>query len=280
MLNDFFKLNGQFEEFDTERMVSQLKTSKHIVNVLYRPDKFTEKKVDDVTFENVSLSKTVIERCTFKKCIFKDCLFIGTEFFDVEFHGCKFVNCNFFKSKFSSVYGKPDQFKDAILDPSYSNIAVHLYQQLRENYYTESQREYKNEAEYYFSKWKRKLSFNEAQRNNMQWYKYIPAQVVSLIYDVTLGYGYRLRNLVVSTIILISFLVAINHYFSGYLFVEQESPSLIKSIYFTITTMATLGASGFSPLSEIGYVVVTINVLIGISVLTATVNSIFRKVIR
>ena len=44
--------------------------------------------------------------------------------------------------------------------------------------------------------------------------------------------------------------------------------------------MATLGASGYSALTEAGYAIVTVNVLMGISILSATLNSIFRKVIR
>jgi hypothetical protein len=44
--------------------------------------------------------------------------------------------------------------------------------------------------------------------------------------------------------------------------------------------MATLGASGYSPYTETGYVFVIINVITGISILSATINSLVRKVIR
>ena len=148
-----------------------------------------------------------------------------------------------------------------MIDKKYSNIAVNLYQQLRENYHSEAQREFKNEAEYYFSKWKRRLSVVEAKREGLPKYAYISKYIFSLIYDVVLGYGYRLRNLVISTIVMVSVVIAANHFFAEYLFTGEENPSIIKSIYFTVTTMATLGASGFSPLSEIGYAVVTLNVL-------------------
>ena len=280
MLKNFFKLNTPFEEFDEARMDSQLKTSKHIVNVLFKPDTLSEKKIIGTTFENVSLSKTLIDKCTFRDCIFKDCLFIGTKFAHVEFHGCQFVNCNLYKSTFEKVYGKPQQFRSAIQDKAYANIAVHMYQQLRENYYHESQREFKNEAEYYFAKWKRRLEQGDAERHGVPWYRYWPNTALSFAYDVVLGYGYRLRNLVTSTILLMVTLIALNHYFANYFFVQEETPSVIKSIYFTVTTMATLGAYGYSPLTEMGYVVVTIDVLFGISIITATLNSIFRKVIR
>jgi len=280
MLIDFFKLNPPFEEFDETRMDSQLKTSRHIINVLYKPECLFSKKIYGITFENISLSKTTIEKCTFRNCIFKDCLFIGTRFVSVEFHNCQFINCNFFKSTIEKVYAKPHQFRDAIKDKAFANIAVYLYQQLRENYYHESQREFKNEAEYYFSRWKRKLEHVQARKNKKPWYKFWPNTILSFAYDVVLGYGYRLRNLVVSTTILVFILITINHVFAENFFLQEESPSTIKSIYFTITTMATLGASGYSALTETGYVIVTIDVLVGISILTATLNSIFRKVIR
>ena len=279
-VDDFFKLNGLCQDFDQDRMISQIETSRHIVNVVYRPDNFILKKVSDIKFENVSFSKTKIKNTNFKNCTFENCLFIGSEFEDVEFHGCNFVNCNFFKSKFKNIYGKPGQFRKAILNNSHANIAVHLYQQLRENYQSEAQREFKNEVEYQFSVWKRRLMINEGVRNNEPPYKYLSSYLLSFVYGLLLGYGYRLRNLFITTFFMVSIATYLNHKYSSYMFVGDENPSIIKSIYFTVTTMATLGASGFSDLSEIGYAFVTFNVLIGISLLTATLNSLFRKVLR
>lgn len=280
MLNDFFKLNPGFEEFDESRFVGQLRVSRHICNILYRPDSLQRLTIDLKKFENVSFSKTIIEKCTFKDCYFVDCLFIGTEFINVYFHDCIFENCNFNKAKMKSIYGKPVQFRKAIKDESFSNIAVHLYQQLRQNYYQESQREYKNEVEYYFSVWKRKNDFIQAKRKNQKWYKFMPKTLFSWLYCTLLGYGYRIRNLTITTLIIIFTLTIINHHFNKYFFSEPEAPTLIKSFYFTITTMATLGASGYSPLTEMGYLFVIINVLVGISILSATINSLVRKVIR
>jgi len=280
MLKDFFKLNSPFESFDSKKFDEQLQVSKHLCNILYLPEKLTSKKINSVTFENVSFSKTAISKLTFQKCIFKDCLFIGTEFNSVEFHGCIFENCNFFKSKFNSVYAKPVQFRKAITDTKFSNIAVHLYQQLRENYYQGSQREFKNEAEYYFCVWKRKNDFIQAKRNNIKPYKFLPGHVVSWIYGALLGYGYQLKNLVITTCFIVGSLILANHIFADFLFADPTTKSIIKTTYFTITTMATLGASGYVPNTDVGYVFVIINVLTGISIFSATINSIFKKVIR
>jgi uncharacterized protein YjbI with pentapeptide repeats len=158
MLEDFFKLNTPFTKIDVEEFTELLKTSRHIHSVLYRPNELKKFKIKDITFENCSFAKTTIQNVTFFNCVFIDCLFIGSTIMKVEFHDCIFKNCNFFKSNFTSVYAKPVQFKEAITDNKFANIAVHLFQQLRENYHSESQREYKNEAEYYFHYWDRRNS--------------------------------------------------------------------------------------------------------------------------
>lgn len=280
MLKDFFRLNKPFNKFDRQALASHLKTSKHICNILYEPDLYDEDKVNAVTFENVSFSKTTINNVTFSNCTFQDCLFIGTGFSSVEFHDCAFENCNFFKSTFHAVYARPHQFRKAITDEKYANIAVHLYHQLRENYYQESQREFKNEAEYYFGHWHRKNEYIQAKRRNKKWYSYRLQHIGSYLYGYLLGYGYRLRNLVATTFVLLSITIWTNYTFAKYLFTAPVEPSLVKTIYFTLTTMATLGASGYSPDTEIGYLFVVANVIFGISILSATIGAIFKKVIR
>ena len=280
MLNNFFKLNSPFETFDSVKFDNQLLVSKHLCNILYSPEKLTEKKIAGITFENVSFSKTTISKLTFSDCVFKDCLFIGTEFNSVELHDCVFENCNFFKAKLNSVYAKPIQFRKAITDTKFSNIAIHLYQQLRENYYQVSQIEFKNEAEYYFCVWKRKNDFIQAKRKNIKLYKFLLNHIVSWVYGATLGYGYKLKNLIITTCLIVVSLVLANHIFADYLFDPTVPKSILKTTYFTITTMATLGASGYAPDTEVGYVFVIVNVLTGISIFSATINSIFKKVIR
>jgi len=280
MLKEFFKLNQPCKSLDLCEFNEQLRVSKHLCNILFSPEKLSSKRITGIIFENVSLSKTNISKVTFNECTFKDCLFIGTVFDSVEFHDCSFENCNFFKAKLNSVYAKPDQFKKAITDPQYSNIAIHLYQQLRENYYHSSQKEFKNDAEYYFCIWKRKNDFIQAKRKKKIWLEYFPSHILSWIYGATLGYGYKLKNLVVTTLLVVMALVFTNHFFAECLFSSPTQKSVLKTTYFTITTMATLGASGYTPNTDIGYIFVILNVLTGVTIFSAMINSIFKKVIR
>ena len=278
MPDKFFKLNAPFHTFDREQLIANLQTSKHIYSILYKSDALEDQRISGTTFENVSFSKTNIQRVTFSNCIFIDCLFIGTQITLVEFHDCTFKDCNFFKSKFTQVYAKPAQFRKAISDVQYANVAVHLYQQLRDNYYQESQRTFKNEAEYYFAHWERVNNRIQSKRKGMKWYQRL--YVGSFLHEHLLGYGYRLRNLAITALVIIILAVIINHTFASSLFTTSINPSFITTIYFTITTMVTLGATGYSPNTEFGYVIVVINALFGITILSATISAIFKRIIR
>ncbi len=44
--------------------------------------------------------------------------------------------------------------------------------------------------------------------------------------------------------------------------------------------MCTLGAAGYAPDTDLGYIMVIVNVVAGISIFSAAINSIVRKVIR
>jgi hypothetical protein len=283
MLNNFFKLNNEdkSDKYETlEEFNKGLRTSKHLCNLSYWPDILHEIKIENTTFENFSFSKTTFNKVTFRNCTFKDCLFIGSKFVDSEIHSCIFEECNFFKATFDKVYAKPQQFKNAITNKDHANIALNLFNQLRNVYKEDSQKEYKSEAEYFFSKWRRIEDYKQSQREKVKWYKYMLKRVATAFYGFFFGFGYRLRNLLITTFGTLIGLISVNHIYSDAIFIQATEPSVIKSIYFTITTMATLGASGVPSFTETGYLIVVIDVLVGISLLTVTINSVFKKVLK
>ena len=280
MLRDFFRLNEPITTLDREAFMQQLRTSKHICNVYYAPDTLDNLRIKDIAFENVSFSKTRIYQLNFRNCTFTDCLFVGTHFESVEFHNCQFRDCNFFKSVFRNVYGRPQQFRQAITNANYANIAVQLYQQLRENYSAEAQREFKNEAEYGFAKWRRKNDLLQARRASLPVSRYVVPHVVSWLYDFLFGYGYRLRNLLFTTLALLVIACASNYYFAPQFFSQPVRPSVLKTVYFTVTTMTTLGAAGYNPDTEFGYFFVLLNLLVGITILSTALSAMLKKLVR
>jgi hypothetical protein len=280
MLKDFFSLDAPFERVDKAAFLAHLEAGKHIHSLLYEPDTLKEQKIEGKVFRNVSFSKTTISNVTFTNCMFKDCLFIGATLHRVNLHDCKFEDCNFFKAKLQSVYGKPHQFSKVVQSDHYANIAVHFFHQLRDNYYQESQREYKNEAEYYFAHWRRKNQYVQARRRNKKWYTYKPQNFGSFLYDLLLGYGYRVRNLAGTTITLLLIAIMANHTFSDRFFSTPIDFTFVETVYFTLTTMATLGAAGYTPDTETGYLFVIGNVVFGVSILSATLGAVFKKILR
>lgn len=281
MSDPFFSLKPPFKTLVTEdEMFDLLQNSRHLCNILYKPDEITKRRVKGTIFNNISFSKTIISESDFTNCEFTDCLFIGTDFIRVNFSGCKFVRCNFYKSSFERVYAKPSQFKSAIVDNKYSNIAVHLYNQLRNNYKDDSQRKYKAEAEYQFESWETIQYINESKSTNKNPLLYIPIITKRYLHKVLFGFGYRIRNLIATTTFVISALTLILYLYPQDLFSQPIEPSVIQSIYYTVTTMATLGASGFPNPTMHGQILIICNVLTGISLLSITVSSIFKQVIK
>ncbi|MDD2342729.1 MAG: pentapeptide repeat-containing protein [Tolumonas sp.] len=281
MPDPFFILNSPFKTIENEsEFFELLQNSRHLCDILYKPAEIVNKKIKNTKFNNISFSKKTITDTDINNCEFTDCLFIGTDFIKVNFSNCKFIRCNFYKSNFEQVYAKPSQFSLAITDKKYSNIAVHLYNQLRNNYRDDSQRKYKSEAEYQFEVWDARQYLYELKSNKKSLFLHAPILIKKYLHKILFGYGYRTRNLIATTVTIISILTLILYSFPQLFFTESIKPSVVQSIYYTITTMATLGASGFPNPTLSGEILIICNVLMGISLLSVTVNSIFKQVIR
>lgn len=281
MRDAFFEISKPFTKIETEGdFYKLLDQARHINNIMYMPNKLLSKTIVSVTFENVSFSKTDLKDVTFKNCIFKNCLFISSIFDNVRFHSCSFNCCNFFRAKFNnSSYAKPGQFKNAICDDKYANIAVGLFEQLRLLYKEESQKKYKAEAEYYFNCWLYVQNYKK-RKDNESVFSFYPKKIALKMYGKLFGYGYRLRNLVFTTSITFVLLVFINRLLGDVIFDSDGIDNISESIYFTITTMLTLGASGFGNPTYIGRWLIIVNVLMGISLLSFTVTALFNRIIK
>lgn len=278
----FFTIRPPFTQVDENGFKLLLAASKHISGVMYMPDLLSQLRIENVTFENVSFAKTLIQNVNFKNCKFKDCLFIATELSGVEFHGCVFEECNFFKSRFESVYGRPSQFAGAVSDHSYANVAVHLFQELRDNYADEMQPEFRGEAEYYFRVWGRRLLWSKFRGGAgfKQKTSLLLAWLLSLLHGALFGYGFRLRHLLATTLSVVLLLAAFAFRYGESLFVIDGVLTPVRAIYFTVTTMITMGAAGFSPIGNAGHIFVIVNALAGVVLVTATVSSIAKRVAR
>lgn len=275
----FFMMREPFVRMDEAQFELALKTSGHIRDVLYEPELLENETISGITFENVSFSKTRLTKLTFKNCQFRSCLFVGSTVDEANFHDCVFLDCNFFRAKFKNVYGKPGQFAKAVRKHEYANIAVSLFQELRDNYDDAMQPEHRREAEYFFQVWSRRLTWYEI-RTKPAYLRAVPAWAGSLLYGCLFGYGYRLRNLLLTTMASVAALTIVAHLHHRDLFEENGAVSFVRSLYFTVSTMVTMGAVGFSPASDSGYLFVLLNATCGVVLITASVSAIAKRVAR
>ena len=204
MLRNFFRLNSPFQVFRSQlQLTSFLESNDCLDSVLYEPDSLSipvdtrirKSPFAKKTFKNVSFGKTTISDITFRKCKFEDCLFIGTRFINCEFHDCTFEGCNPHKVVFKETYIDPVVFERKLDKVKYSNIGMHLFQQLYENAMDMHQYEFARSAEFNRWKWRRYVldhRYEKLQRLNPKW---VIPWVQNILYYIFVGYGIRFKFL-------------------------------------------------------------------------------------
>lgn len=289
-LANFFVLDGTpakylGDDFKSALQSEEIRDCEIREPVRITPASIGQGKVRGKKFENVSFKNKIFSKVIFNDCSFNGCIFIGAKFDRCEFHDCKFVRCNFYKSEFSRVYGKPKQFREAIPDKGFSNVAVGFYRALLDNYSNESQRRARVEADYHFRKWER---INEAEEFFKKWRKARPidcaiwlvGHVLSWCQDFFFGYGYKVHRMLMTVVGVILVLSSINFLFAGHMYEPKpKSFGILDSVYCTFTTMTTLGASGFDAITTTGHLVVMFDVLCGITLLSSILSATFKHIL-
>ena len=209
----------------------------------------------DKTFTNVSFSKTEISGVIFRDCTFVDCLFIGTHFVNCGFHGCTFKGCNPYKVEFKNTYINPSVF-EGMLDPvKYSNIGIHLFQQLYNNSTDMNHREFANSAEFNRSKWNRYVLNHRYPGRKKTDHKYVMEWLANYLFYVFAGYGIRPKFLFAWAVIIVALSVSFNfHFWDSMNVVGRDGPAgareLIKVFYYTVTIPS--GVGDLTPGSDVG----------------------------
>jgi hypothetical protein len=271
MLQDFFKLNSPFQEFDEQRLTNHFDTSKDLQNVLYAPDVWASglKGINGVTFKNVSFSKTVICEVTFTNCIFEDSLFIGTNFREVQFHNCAFINCNFYKADVVECYLNPESIRfDNQYKKTAANIGVYFFQKLLENSSKTKQPFFEIDADIKFRQWKRAQLFYDYRKEKINTAQLALNFARSLSYEVICGFGYRpLRFAIVTTILFIT-IALINFWtltdglsVNG---VAVRRLDIVDSIFYTFSILTVLGFSSIVPNGSFAKIATVFEALAGV----------------
>ena len=290
VLENFFKLDGtpakyEGDAFKIALQETEIQDCEVRDPVEINPNTVGQAKFGKKRFKNVSFKNKRFSRLIFNECSFHGCIFIGAEFDRCEFHNCTFVRCNFYKVEFSRVYGKPKQFRYAIPEEGFANIAVGFYRALLDNYSNESQRRARVETDYLFRKWER---ISEAEQffkkkgrvSKWEYVKWFGEHVWSWSQDFFFGYGSKVHRMLATILGTIVALALLNLLCASQMYDPKPSSfGFWDSFYCTFTTMTTLGAAGFNPTTTTGHLVVMFDVFCGITLLSNVLSATFKRIL-
>lgn len=300
MLNNFFQLNEPNKEIiSQEEFEEQLAISKHLANILYRPDVFksnfenTKLKILNTNFTNVSFSKTKLSKIYFDKCHFEDCLLIGTDIIDCEFHNCTFKNVNTHKIKINNTYINPSSFEKNITNFSKANICTHLFQQLLNNSKDYEQSKFARIAQYNFEKWKTRNIYKQCfldDEPKVSLLIFLRDYPINWLFKWSFGFGLRLRNFVITFTILFSFFFYQNNSnWRSYKFVNKgheiegfsvDSTNITSNLYYTLEATTKLVDSQLQPTSSLGMNWLLIQSILGFVLLSALITIILNRFVK
>ena len=290
MLKDFFKLNDPYKIFQkSSDLFEHFEKSKDLRNVRFEPNELIADDINyifrDISFVNVSFSKTVIKGFTFRNCEFKDCLFIGTKFTSCFFHNCKFSNCNPYKIKFLNCYIDPLVFKNMIEIKKYSNIGMHIFHELFLNSNKIGRLDFKANAEYYFRKYKRYQFRYDLKQKNISKFNFLKKWLPESLFEFFAGYGLKATPVFIWSLVVFIVMTGFNYFFWGnftYSDISQaiQKPNIILAIYYTIITITTLGYGDIIPSTNLGMILASVESVLGLFLLSMFATLIIRKIIR
>lgn len=280
-----FQLPETWPKLTFEAVQNQLQTAPDLVeNVVITDPIILGKKVNSVTFRRVSFSKKIIKECTFSKCFFEDCLFIGTTLEGCEFHSCRFLNTNPYKIKIRETYMDPKAWERSFSMDDYSNIGVHLFQQLMENAAKARQPEHALEAELLYRQWKIGQFKFDYKAGKIDRWQYAKIVIVSLFYGKLFGFGIQAKNSMITAAVSLLAILSYNACFWDKLGIRKND-LLVEGafdtvVYFTTVTLSTLGYGDLVPTTPWGRWSVVIEVVLGLLLTAMLINAIVKRVLR
>ncbi len=294
----YFSLDrfDQRQEVKTQEEFSQLlkcgerKFSDYLVKLDVIEASTIATKAEGIEFENVSFARVKMTGLVFSNCIFKNCRFHFAKFESCQFHKCKFVSTNMHKISIKNSYIEPDSFLEAIPDKiEYANIGIHLFQTLMRNSRDEDQPERESRARYQFKLWQRykeikelKDGWKEPKSLRLPESMALVAKIMgNFFWGLFFGYGVRLRNYAMTTILIVIILTIINLICAkefGLLIGSRTLNSFWEALYFTIISLTTVGYGDITPTTSFGRVAVSFQGIVGFGLFGLLTSMLYRKI--
>ncbi|MCW7755239.1 ion channel [Desulfobotulus sp. H1] len=253
--------------------------------VLYFPDQFNPDpsrvlRQKSKTYRNVSFKDTTFRNVSFVYCIFDGCLLLSSKFIDCEFIDCQFINTNTNKSQFERTFIDPAYFSKNFDLKADTNIAADLYHSLYKNLSNERQPDRAKESLYMMYRAENAHLNSQLDRKRIKLHTFLRKKMVHTFDFLTSGYGLKLHRVLITYVIIVLIFSGINYYFRVELFGDGVICSFLDSVYFTLVTLTTLGYGDISPTTQLGKLVVAVEVTLGIVVISLFLKSISSRVIK
>ena len=278
-----FKVDGKkIDSFDAFLKEEQSNTWK---NLHYYPEHFgpvsrnhyvfRQKEFVEISFKDSDLVKVKFIRCKFVRC-----LFIGAKASQCEFVDCYFESTNTLKWEINSSLIDPEQFDKNFDLVNDTNIAIDLYHSLYKCSVEEHQPEYAVESLYRMREAEFKHLDSKLNRKTIKKWDYYQTKSISFLYREISGYGLRPSRIARFAAVVTFIFTILNWGFSSSMFDTCKFDGFVDAIYFTVITMTTLGFGDITPVTSIGKIFVSIQAVVGFSVVTVALAGVASKAIR
>jgi len=197
----------------------------------------------DLSIKNVNFKKCIFNHRTIKSirfhhCIFESCLFTGTIIQNCEFHSCSFHESCFYKTKIFDTYIDPSSFIfGSDWHIKWANINAWWFQNLYQNSKNLHQEDFAMIADREFQFYRRYEYLFGTNRKRFRFW-------VSVFYDVVLGYGYGIWNVLIFTCIFVAAFAFLMHQGTNL----WEDCGVAGYLYFSIVSFTTVGYGDVTPL--------------------------------
>jgi len=285
MAANIFKLTGQPRHVNSYGEFLSLEKNGVFENIVYFPEAFTDGtnnvlKFSKKVFSNVSFKDTLFHKVIFTSCKFDGCLFLSAVFHECEFINCTFSRTNTNKARFARTYIEPSSFEGNFDLKDDTNIAANLYHSLYKNLSEERQPEKARESLYLMYRAENAHLNSQLKRKIITKTEFVKRKTVHLFDNITSGYGLKLYRIFYTFIAMVSLLSGLNYLFREKIFGDSDPISLLDSAYFTVVTLTTLGYGDIHPVTDFGKFMITVEVIIGIVVISLFLTSISSRLMR
>ena len=176
----------------------------------------------------------------------------------------------------------PRSIQQCLDEKQHTNIALHLYSELRKSALEIENPEFAREAGYQYHRWSRYHLRYKCKSGEVSNVKFAQQWLFSIGLDYVIGYGWRVHRFAISTALMVVALTFWNYFIWSHLVSSTygtSEPTFVASLYYTMITITTLGYGDITPVTTLGMLSAVAQATLGVLWIGLLVSVIVRKVL-